>query len=186
MPHRAEPVRHRQRRAVRRGLVQRLLHETLALGVQRGCGLVEEQQARVADEGAGDGDALPLTAGELETLGSAGRVEAVREGGHEFECGSLTARLEDLVVGGLVLQTERDVLTDGAVVQGRVLLHERHVVAVQARRHAGDVLAAEGDASRGGIVEALEEGDERALAAAGWTDTSSVGAWGNLQEMNVS
>jgi len=38
--------------------------EALGLGVDRGGGLVEDQDARIVQEGAGDGDALPLAAGD--------------------------------------------------------------------------------------------------------------------------
>jgi hypothetical protein len=59
---------------------QRLLDVALGLGVQRRGGLVEDQDRRVLEHGPGDGDALPLPAGQqhaaiadqgVEALGSA-------------------------------------------------------------------------------------------------------------------
>jgi hypothetical protein len=44
------------------GRVQRGLHHALALGVQRAGGFVQQQQRRVLQHGAGDGDALALPA----------------------------------------------------------------------------------------------------------------------------
>ena len=45
-------------------LVERLLHESLALGVERTRGLVEQQQPRPAQQTARDGDALLLPAAQ--------------------------------------------------------------------------------------------------------------------------
>lgn len=42
--------------------------DLLALGVQGGGGLVEEQDLGVTDDGSGDGNALLLTTGQLRTL----------------------------------------------------------------------------------------------------------------------
>ncbi len=46
--------------------LQRLLHQALALAVERGGGLIEQQDARVFEDRAGDGDALALPAAELD------------------------------------------------------------------------------------------------------------------------
>ena len=46
------------------GLVQGALHQALVLGVQRAGGLVEQQDRRLADQGAGDGQPLALAAGQ--------------------------------------------------------------------------------------------------------------------------
>ena len=41
---------------------QRFLDELLALGIEGGGGLVQKQDRRILEEGAGEGDALTLTA----------------------------------------------------------------------------------------------------------------------------
>jgi hypothetical protein len=41
-----------------------LLHQPLALGVERARRLVEDEDGRVEQQGAGDGEALALAAGE--------------------------------------------------------------------------------------------------------------------------
>jgi hypothetical protein len=53
--------------------------ERLALAVQARCRLVEDQDARVRDDGAGDGDALPLAAGQLDAALADDGVVAVLE-----------------------------------------------------------------------------------------------------------
>ena len=58
---------------------QRLLHGTLALRIQRAGGLVEQQYRRVLEQGAGDGDALLLAAGQACTAFAELAVEASRQ-----------------------------------------------------------------------------------------------------------
>lgn len=43
-----------------------LLHSGLTLGIERARGLVEYQDGAVGEHGAGDGDALTLSAGQLD------------------------------------------------------------------------------------------------------------------------
>ena len=47
-------------------LLEGLLDAALGLGVERGGGLVEDEDGRVLEDGAGDADALALAAGELD------------------------------------------------------------------------------------------------------------------------
>ena len=54
------------RGAVLRHLVERVLDLLLGVAVERARGLVEDQDRRPLEDGAGDGDALLLAAGELE------------------------------------------------------------------------------------------------------------------------
>ena len=59
--------------------VKRLLNRLLGLGVERRGRLVEQDDRRVFEEGARDGDALALAAGELQAVLAAGRVVAALE-----------------------------------------------------------------------------------------------------------
>ena len=45
-------------------------------GVQRGGGLIQDEELRVAQIGAGQGDLLPLAAGKIDAAFEAGRVYA--------------------------------------------------------------------------------------------------------------
>ena len=62
------------------GAVECLLNDFLVFFVEGGCGLVEDEEAGVADEGAGDGDALFLAAGEVRAFEAAFFGEAGGEG----------------------------------------------------------------------------------------------------------
>jgi len=59
---RAQAMRHRDRRASLRRRVQGCLHHFFRLAIEGGCGFVKEEYFRVAQKGAGDGDALLLAA----------------------------------------------------------------------------------------------------------------------------
>ena len=66
--HGGEAVRDDQHRPVAHQLLDGLLHQPLALGVERAGGLVEDQDGRVAEQRPRDGHPLPLAAGEARPL----------------------------------------------------------------------------------------------------------------------
>ena len=69
-------------RAVRpcRRRAQTLLHQQLGEGVDVGGGLVQDQDARVGQQRAGEGDELALAHAEVAAALADGRVVAVRAG----------------------------------------------------------------------------------------------------------
>ena len=85
--------------APRAQALQRLLHECLAFSVERTRGLVEQQDARVAQQRTGESDALALAARQpLAARADAGLV-AVRQGGNERRRRGRTGCRFDLRVG---------------------------------------------------------------------------------------
>ena len=68
-------------RAARHQRRQGALDQALGLGVQGGGGFVQDQDAGVLQDGAGDGDALLLAAGELVAALADDRIVAVRQAG---------------------------------------------------------------------------------------------------------
>ena len=62
--HRGEAMRDHERGAVAHQFFQRGLHQRFAFGIQRRGRLIEQQQRRVAQDRARDGDALALAAGQ--------------------------------------------------------------------------------------------------------------------------
>ena len=63
-----QPVRDDQRRAVGHQVVERVLHQAFGFGVERGGGLVEDQDRRVLQHRARDREALALAAGQRAAL----------------------------------------------------------------------------------------------------------------------
>ena len=62
--YRREPVRDHKRGAVTHQFFQRGLYQRLAFGVECGGCLIEQQQRRIAQDGARNGDALALATGQ--------------------------------------------------------------------------------------------------------------------------
>ena len=84
LQHGGQAVGDDQRGAALHQLVQRLLHQPFAFGVERAGGLVEQQDGGVAQHGPGDGDALALAAGEPHAALAEEGVEAFGQALEEF------------------------------------------------------------------------------------------------------
>ena len=135
-------------------------------GVEFAGGLVGEDEAGLAGERAGDGDALLFAAGEF--VGA--MVGAPREP-DDFE-GVLRALDAFAVAEAGDAERELDVLLGGEQRQQPERLEdEAELVAAQLREvlfgHGVDAFAVEGDFAAGGAVEAGEDVEQRGLAGAG-------------------
>ncbi len=167
-------------------------------GVEGGEGFVEEEQAGVGGEGAGEGDALGLAAGE--TAGSGGEVVLQAHAGQPFRGpgtglglrGALAAGAEGDVVQGGEVGEEQVVLeddADGAVLggcAGQVGAVEAEVAVgeggeagegAQGRGLAGAVGAEEGEDLAGGGGE----GDVQTEAGAGHLEVGVQGGRGGVR-----
>lgn len=134
------------------------LHLASQLEVEGTERLVEQQDLRVVDERAGDGDPLLLATGELVRL-ALGEVAELDELQH----------VVDLLLHGLdaaAAQPEGDVLVDAQVREERVALEDR-VDGAFVRRQGGDVLVAETDGARRRVLESGDHPQRGGLSAAG-------------------
>ena len=77
--HRREAMGDDEDRAPLRNAPHVVLDDPLALVIERARRLVEDQDARIGDEGARDGDALALAAGEIAAALADDRVVAFRQ-----------------------------------------------------------------------------------------------------------
>ena len=75
----------------------------LVVRVREGCGLVQNQDGGVFQEGPGNGDALLLTAGEVDTLGADDGVESIREFLYNVHALGGFQGCQDLFLGGVGL-----------------------------------------------------------------------------------
>src|SRR6185437_2685251 len=96
------------------------LHRDLALRIERAGGLVEQQDARVAQQGAGQGDALALAPRQALAAGADRGFVAQRQGGDEVGGGGGAGGGFDLRLGG-VGAAHADVGGDRVVEQQGVL-----------------------------------------------------------------
>src|SRR5208337_2135802 len=81
-------------------VAQTLLDERLRFGVEAGGGFVENQDARIGKNGAGDGDALLLAAGQLHAAFADDGVVLLLERFREFIHAGDAAGGEDLFLAG--------------------------------------------------------------------------------------
>ena len=77
-------MREDQRRAALHQPIERLLDDRLVLGVDRGERLVEDQDGGVAEQRAGDGDALALATGQPDAALAHHRLIALRQARDEL------------------------------------------------------------------------------------------------------
>ena len=135
------------------------------LGVQRAEWLIEQQYARLDRQGAGQGDPLPLAAGQLRGIAPGERrqldqvQEFVNAGPNHALGGALPARFDP--------QSEGDVVEHGHVPEQRVMLEHETDLAV-AHVGGGGVLLVEKHLA---VIRRLQTGDDPqqgGFAAAGW------------------
>ena len=137
----------------------------LGAGVHARGGLVEDEDGRVAQHRAGDGEQLALAGAHgLGVVGEA-RVVAVGQRADEVVHVGRLGRGDDLLARGAGLAVG-DVLGDGAVEQPGVLQHHAELAPQVGRAHLVRVNAVERDAAATHLVEAHEQVDEGRLAGA--------------------
>ena len=148
------------------------LHLAAQLEVERTERLVEQEHVGLVDEGAGDGHALLLAAGQLSRLAPRHRGEL-----HQLE--HVLDLLLD-VLDATAAQAERDVLEDVEVREERVVLEDR-VDGPLVRAQLRDVLVADEDRAGGGVLEAGHHAQRRRLAAARGAEQGEERARGDGQ-----
>ena len=132
-----------------------------------GC-FVEDEDGRVDDEGAGEGEELALAYGE----GAAALVEHVVEGAIEAFDDLVGAdgaeAFPDAVVADV--DAECDVFADGAGEDDDVLGDEGGAGSEAVEGEVADVAAVDADGALGGVVEAADEVDDGGFTGAGVAD----------------
>ena len=167
-----KPMRDDQAGTVEHEVVERLLDHVFGFGIEGAGGLVQNEQGRVLEQGAGDGDALLLPAGEPDPAFADGRFVALGQFGDEAvgiggPCG-----------GAHALHVRRpgriapvgDVFSDGRVEQEGVLRHHRYGTPQGRQRIVRERLAVQEDFPALRVVEAGDQVHERGLARPGRSD----------------
>ncbi len=168
-PDRRQPVGDDEGRAPLHQLGEALLDQGLALAVERGGGLVEDQDSRVGQDRAGDRDPLALAAGELDAPLADDRVVALRQLLDELVAVGDAGRPEDLLPRGVGPRVG-DVLEDRTVEEEVVLEDDADLRAVVGQADLREVPPVHENGARGGPVEGRHQADDRALPDAGRTD----------------
>ena len=134
--HGRETVRDDERSAAAGEAVEGVADQRLALGVERGGRLVEEQERRVAQDRPGDRQALALAAGELAGGGDDEGVVALRQRADEAVGGGGAGGGLDLGAGSGAA-AEADVGGDRPRQQRRLLADHRDLVAQRGEGQRG-------------------------------------------------
>jgi hypothetical protein len=162
---RRRPVGDDQRRAVLHHLAQRGADLVLLGGVDRRRGVVQDQHPGLCEHRAGDGDALPLPAGEREALLADHGVVALGKRVDEAIGTGESGRVAHGVHVGFGIR-ERDVLAHRVGEQERVLEHDADRLAQVGEAHVAHVDAVERDPPGIDVVEAGHEAGDGRLPAA--------------------
>src|SRR5262249_42627165 len=140
-----------------------------ALRVERAGGLVHDQDGRVSKDGAGDGHALALAAGEFDTAVADQGLVALGKAGDKIVRIGLAGGVLDIgatSTGSAV----GDVVGNGAAKQQYLLRHDRHLVTQMAQRVVAAVSAVDQYPARVGVVKTEQQRDNRRFARAARTD----------------
>ena len=149
------------------------LHQLFALGIERAGRLVEEENRGVAQDRAGDGDALALTAGETHPFLAEIAVEAfgqlVEEPGRGRRLGGgahlIVVRLRAAIA---------DVLPAIGGEDHRVLGHQAHAGADLGGIGVAKIDAVQRDTARPGVIEAQQHLHDGGLAGARRADQGDL------------
>ena len=140
-----------------------LLDQQLCAGVDRGGGLVQDEDVAAGQEGPRDGQQLLLTGGHARAGVVDHRVVALRQGADDVVGAGGPRGGEHVVVGG-ARSAEGDVLLDGAFEEPGLLQDHADLLAQLITVQVARVHAVQGDRSGLGVVEAQEEVDQGGLA----------------------
>ena len=168
--HGGQPVCDDQRGAALRDLAQRPLDFPLGMGVERTGRLIEQQDRRPLQDGAGNRHALLLAARQFQPALAHARAVAIRQRQHEIMHLGETRRLLDLRRGGSG-PAIGNVVVDRVVEQHRVLRDDADGGAQGGLGQFADILPVDADRAAIHVVEAEQQArDGRFAGAAGPDD----------------
>ncbi len=145
----------------------------LGLAVERGGGLVQDEDRRIVEDRPCERKALPLPPRQLHPAFPEDRVVPLGEGGDEHVGSRDLRRRLDLFPGGL-RPPVGDVVGDGPAEEHRLLGHEADLPAERGTLHAPEVVAVDLDRAFGRVVEPRDQVDEAALPRPARPDDSDV------------
>ncbi len=157
-----------QRGALGHQALQGVLHQALGFVVERSGGFIQDQDRRIAQDRAGDRQALALAAGEQRTVLTDRRLQLLRHARDELPRIGRFGRGADLRFGGL--HAVGDVGAHGVIEQHDLLPDHRHLATQVRQRVIIQCHAVQRDAAAAGFVEARHQPDQAGLAAAGAAD----------------
>jgi hypothetical protein len=166
---RRQPVRDHERGAAPHHLGERRLDLALGRGVHARGRVVEDQDARLGKQRAGDGHALALPARQREPPLADERVEPLRELVEQLRETGALGRASHLLVGRLRPRVG-DVVAQACGEQERVVRHHRHLTAQRGGVEVAHVHAVHEHRALVHVVQPRDQHDQRRLAGSGGAD----------------
>lgn len=146
-----------------------LVDQALTFGVESGSGFVEQEDFRISEDGAGDGDALALTTGELGAARTDEGFKAFWERRNEVEGIRLCGCGVDFFNCGTGFSVF-DIFANAAAEEEDFLGDNRDLGAKGTEGKAGSELIVEVDCACLGFVEAKDEREDGGFPGTRWTD----------------
>ena len=162
---RRQPMRDGKGRPAHHELVESRLHDLLALRIERRRRLIEDQNARILQDGACDRDALTLSTRKIQSTFADLRLIALGKLQDEFLGVRRTRRLLNFLVRRFK-SAVADILTHAARKEHRFLRHDANLFAQRVERHVTHVVAIDLDHTFVHLVETRYEIRDRRLARA--------------------
>src|ERR1700691_3933259 len=148
---------------------KRDLHQGLAFRVQRGSGLIENENRRVLEQCPGNGDALTLSAGEAKALLADHGIVFFRQPLNEVvRQGRLSGC--DHPADGDPGFTVGDVVANRIVEENRLLGHVADLATKRSQGQIPQVVAVDADVTRGDIKKARDQIHKGGLAGTAGAD----------------
>ena len=124
----ADPVRDDQDGSIAAELLEGVLDHPFRDEIERVCRLIQNQDLRISDKRASEGQSLALTAREPKAMIPNNRFEAFGQRLDKLQGMCFAGRLDEFLVGGAELAVG-DVLGDGRVEKIDLLTYYRDLVA---------------------------------------------------------
>src|SRR6266404_7633473 len=165
-PNRRKPMRDHERGAAAHQVAQALLNQRLGFGIEAGGGLIENEDARVSKNRAGDGDTLLLSAGEFDAAFPDDGIVFLLERFREFIDARDAASRYDFVFTG-IRAVESHVFANRSVKQKSFLQDDAELRAIRIELDGGKVNAVHQHASTLRHVKRRDQSDDGRFSRAG-------------------
>ena len=166
--HEVQVVRNDDRGLVPHEGAQRKQHQMDGIGIQPCRGLVKDQDGRIANERAGNGESLALATREIGAALPEACVIAVGQLFDELPRVRLNRRGEEFLARR-VAATVGDILCHGAAEQDGLLKHHADLRAQRIESERANIVPVDHYLARAGIVQARQKLRDGALACASMT-----------------
>src|SRR5712691_3679715 len=160
--------------------LQGTLDEHFRVGVDIRCGLVQDEDTGIADNGAGEAEQLSLANAQVHTTLGEGCIVALCQGHDEVVRPNRLGGGNPVRITGGCASVE-DVLLDGPGEQVGLLEDHAHLAYQRLASHVPDVKAIDHDPALGDISEAVQQGGQRTLASAGRAYQGDRFSWPDVQ-----